>query len=52
MGKELNFFEEQVEILNQAYLKMVRREYRKDMNHRKWNEKRKKRAKRGSRRRG
>lgn len=52
MDKELNFFEEQVEILNQAYLKMVRREYRKGMNYRKWNEKRKKRAKRGSRRRG
>ena len=52
MDKELNIIEEQIEILNQAYLKMVRREYRKGMNYRKWNEKRKKRAKRGSRRRG
>ena len=51
MDEKLNFFEEQVEILKQAYLKMARREYRKGMNYRKWNEKRKKRAKRGSRRR-
>lgn len=52
MDKELNTIEEQIEILRQAYLKMVRREYRKGINYRKWNEKRKKRAKRGSRRRG
>ena len=52
MDEKLNIIEEQIEILRQAYLKMVRREYRKGMNYRKWNEKRKKRAKRGSRRRG
>ena len=52
MDEKLNFFEEQVEILKQAYLKMARCEYRKGMNYRKWNERRKKRAKRGSRRRG
>ena len=51
MDKELNIVEEQIEILNQAYLKMVRREYRKGMNYRKWKERRK-RVKRGSRRRG
>ena len=42
MDKELNIVEEQIEILRQAYLKMVRREYRKGINYRKWNEKRRK----------
>lgn len=51
MDEKLNIFEEQVEILRQAYLKMMRQEYRKCLNYRKWKERRR-RAKRGSKRRG